>query len=50
MERLEETEQLHDGIFDLYNACNGVVDAGGFLDVEQLNRYSPDEAEELNMS
>jgi hypothetical protein len=47
---VEETEQLHDGVYDLFNACNGVVDTNGFLDVEQLNHYSPDETEELNVS
>ena len=46
------TEQFHDSesedVFDLYNACNGIV-RDGFLDVEELNRYTPDEAKELNV-
>jgi len=46
------TEQFHDSefedVFDLYNACNGIV-RDGFLDVEELNTYTPDEAEELNV-
>lgn len=54
MERIQETEQYHDSdlgdVYDLYNACDGVLDADGLLDVEQLNHYSPDEAEELNVS
>lgn len=45
--------EFHDSesgdIYDLYNACNGIV-REGFLDVEQLNNYTPDEAEELNVS
>lgn len=47
-----DTEQFHDSesgdIYDLYNACNGVI-RDGFLDVEELNNYTPDEAEELNV-
>ena len=52
MERVQETEQFHNSesdIFDLFNACDGVLDANGLLDVERLNRYSPDQAEELNV-
>lgn len=54
MEPVQETEQFHDSestdIYDLFNACNGLLDANGLLDVEQLNHYNPDEAEELNVS
>ena len=52
MEHVEETDELHVGewdVFDLFNACNGIVDDKGLLDVEQLNHYTPDEAEELNI-
>ncbi len=53
MERVQEIEQFHDSesdVYDLFNACNGVLDADGLLDVTQLNHYSPDEAEELNVA
>jgi hypothetical protein len=53
VERVQETEEFHDGepdVFDLFNACNGVLGVNGLLDVEQLNLYSPDKAEELNVS
>jgi hypothetical protein len=56
VDRVHNAQQFHDreleedDVYDLYNACNGVVDVNGFLDVEQLNYYSPDEAEELNVS
>ena len=46
------TQQFHDSeaedVFDLYNACNGIV-RDGFLDVEQLNKYTSDQAKELNV-
>ena len=47
-----DTEHFHDSesgdIYDLFNACNGVM-RDGFLDVEQLNNYTPEEAEVLNI-
>lgn len=50
---MQNDTEFHDSesgdIYDLYNACNGIV-REGFLDVEQLNNYTPDEAEELNVS
>lgn len=36
-------------IYDLFNACNGIV-LNGLLDVDQLNQYSPEEASELNIT
>jgi hypothetical protein len=53
VERVQDTEQFHDSesdVYDLFNACNGVLDVNGLIDVEQLNHYSPDEAEEMNVS
>lgn len=53
MERVEDTEHFHDSeldVYDLFNACDGVLNNDGLLDVEQLNHYSPDEAEELNVA
>jgi hypothetical protein len=53
VERVDETEHFHDSeldVYDLFNACDGVLNSDGFLDVEQLNHYSPDEAEELNVA
>jgi hypothetical protein len=48
-----DTAHFHDSesgdIYDLFNACNGIV-REGLLDVEQLNNYTPAEAEELNIS
>jgi hypothetical protein len=35
-------------IYDLFNACNGIV-RDGYLDVQQLDQYSPEEAETLNI-
>jgi hypothetical protein len=35
-------------IFDLYNACNGVV-RDGLLDLSQLEEYGPDDYEVLNV-
>lgn len=45
-----DRESLEEDVYDLYNACNGVLDINGYLDVEQLKQFSPDEAEELNVS
>ena len=46
-----ETDEFHDSdvdVFDLYNACNGII-RGGFLDVRELDKYSPDDAKALNV-
>ena len=47
-----DTENFHDSesgdIYDLFNACNGVM-VDGFLDVKQLNNYTAKEAEALNI-
>lgn len=48
-----ETDEFHDSdsdvdVFDLYNACNGIM-RGGFLDVRELDKYSPDDAKALNV-
>ena len=49
---MQNDTEFHDSesgdIYDLFNACNGIV-VDGFLDVEQLHNYTPDEAEELNV-
>lgn len=53
MERVDDAEHFHDSeldVYDLYNACDGVLNSDGLLDVEQLKHYSPDEAEELNVA
>lgn len=45
-------DHFHDSesgdIYDLYNACNGIV-RDEFLDVDQLNSYTAEEAEVLNI-
>ena len=35
-------------IYDLYNACNGVL-YKGCLDKRKLDEYSPEDAEEINV-
>jgi hypothetical protein len=50
----KDTDQFHDSsdsedIYDLYNACNGIL-RNGLLDKGQLDEYSPDDAEALNVS
>lgn len=49
----DDTESFHDhesgDIYDLFNACNGVIMLDGLLDVEQLNNYTTEEAEVLNI-
>lgn len=47
-------DEFHDSdsgvdVFALYNACNGII-RNGFLDVSELDKYSPEEAEALNVS
>lgn len=47
-------DEFHDSdsgvdIFALYNAVNGII-RNGFLDVSELDKYSPEEAEALNVS
>ncbi len=47
------TDEFHDSdagdIYDLYNACNGVLH-DGLLDIRKLEEYSPKDAEELNVT
>lgn len=46
------TEQFHDSdvdIYDLFNACNGVVQSDGLLDIGQLDEYTDEEAAALNV-
>lgn len=46
-----DLDPFHDSevdIYDLYNAVNGVV-LNGLLDINQLDEYTPAEAEELNV-
>jgi len=49
----EKDAEFHDSesedIYDLYNACNGIVRHDGLLDVTQLNEYTPEEAKALNV-
>lgn len=47
----EGTDPFHDSesdVYDLYNACNGVL-YNGLLDIRKLDEYSPEEAEALNV-
>lgn len=52
VDRKNEADPFHDSeaedIYDLYNACNGVV-RNGLLDISQLDEYTPEEAEALNV-
>lgn len=46
-------DEFHDSdsgldVFAVYNACNGII-RNGFLDVSELDKYSPEEAEALNV-
>jgi hypothetical protein len=45
-------DEFHDSaidIFALFNACDGII-RDGFLDVSELDKYSPADAEALNVS
>ena len=48
----KDADRFHDSdsedIYDLYNACNGIV-RDGLLDVGQLDEFSPAEAQALNV-
>jgi hypothetical protein len=51
MERDEGTDEFHDSesdVYDLYNACNGVV-RDGLLDIRKLDEFTPEEAIALNV-
>jgi hypothetical protein len=52
MERTEEIEGFHHSargdVYDLYNACNGVM-LGDLLDVRKLDELSPEEKRTLNV-
>ena len=47
-----DTDDFHDSeigdIYDLYNACNGVL-RNGRLDIKKLEEYGPDDYEALNV-
>jgi hypothetical protein len=48
----KKNDPFHDSetdLFDLFNACDGVVLENGLLDVSQLDQFTPDEAEALNV-
>ena len=51
----EETcnDSFHDSesedIYDLYNACNGIVCDDGLLDIRELDELSQEEAKALNV-
>ena len=46
------SDDFHDNelgdIYDLYNACNGVLH-NGLLDIRELDQYGPDDYEILNV-
>jgi len=48
-----DSDHFHDSesgdIYDLFNACNGIIVRDGLLDVDQLNNYTAKEAEALNI-
>jgi len=49
----ERNDEFHDSdsgvdIFALYNACNGII-RRGFLDVSELDKYSPADAKALDV-
>lgn len=52
MEQVEDTDEFHNSeqgdIYDLYNACNGVM-LDGLLDISKLDELSPEEQAELDM-
>jgi len=52
VDREQNYEQFHDSelgdVYDLYNACNGVL-AGGRLDVSRLDELGREEAEALDL-
>jgi len=52
MNNEKDTDDFHDSgsedIYDLYNACNGIV-RNGLLDVNQLDEFDPDDARALNV-
>ena len=53
MEQQTNTDEFHDSesedIYDLYNACNGVLH-NGLLDIRKLEEYTPKESQALNFS
>jgi hypothetical protein len=49
----KDADPFHDAgdgedIYDLYNACNGIV-RDGLLDISKLGEYTPEQARELNV-
>lgn len=50
----KDPDPFHDSseaedIYDLFNACNGIVLSNGLLDISQLDEFSPEDAEALNV-
>ena len=43
-------ESESEDIYDLYNACNGIVRDDGLLDIRELDQLSQEEAEALNVA
>lgn len=43
-----ESEDVGDVLFDLYNACNGVLD-NGMLDIQKLDELSEEESKVLDI-
>src|SRR6267154_373356 len=52
VEKDKDTDQFHDSesedIYDLYNACNGLV-VDGLLDISKLDEFTPEDAEMPNV-
>ncbi|HEV2706797.1 MAG TPA: hypothetical protein VGV59_12790 [Pyrinomonadaceae bacterium] len=53
MDRQKEADPFHESeagdIYDLYNACHGIVLSNGLLDISKLDEFSTEEAEALNV-
>lgn len=54
MDQEKGSDQFHDGelgdVYDLYNACNGVLLDDGLLDIRKLAELSPEEAELIDVA
>lgn len=51
----ESNDEFHDSdsgvdVFALFNAIDGIIRDDGFLDVSELDKYSPEDAEALKVS
>ena len=54
MDQEKDADRFHDSesedVYDLYNACNGVMDEDDLLDKRMLDELSPEELEALNVT